>query len=42
MDDYARSYGCEPTDNWILIVHRDNTTDFYTFADPGEMWCCRR
>lgn len=37
LDDYARSYGHEPTANWILIVHQDNTTDFYTFTDPPAM-----
>jgi len=40
MDDYARSYGHEPSRNWILIVHANNTTEFYRFDDPREMWCC--
>jgi len=42
MDAYAREYGHEPTDNWILVVHPDDTSDFYVFADASEMWCCDR
>ena len=41
MDEYARSYGYEPTDNWILIVHENNETEYYTFEDQKDMWCCR-
>jgi len=40
MDAYARSYGHEPPENWILVVHPDDTTEFYTFDDPTAMWCC--
>jgi hypothetical protein len=40
MDEYARSYGHEPPDNWILMVHPNNTSEFYTFDDPSNMWCC--
>jgi hypothetical protein len=40
MDEYARSYGHEPTSNWILVVHPDDSSDFYTFDDPSTMWCC--
>ena len=40
MDEYARSYGHEPTDNWILVVHPDDSTAFYVFDDPAQMWCC--
>jgi hypothetical protein len=42
MDEYARSYGHEPTERWILIVHADNTSEFYPFDDPTTMWCCDR
>jgi hypothetical protein len=42
MDDYARSYGHEPVGNWILVVHPDNSTEFFTFDDPADMWCCDR
>lgn len=40
MDEYALSHGHQPTENWILIVHADNSTEFYTFDDPSSMWCC--
>jgi hypothetical protein len=42
MDEYARSYGHEPTENWILVVHPDDSSDFYPFEDPTQMWCCDR
>ncbi len=42
MDEYARSYGHEPTENWILVVHADDTSEFYAFDDPAVMWCCDR
>lgn len=42
MDEYARSYGHEPAENWILVVHPDDTSHFYTFDDPMTMWCCER
>jgi len=42
MDEYVRSYGHVPADNWILVVHGDNSSEFYTFKDPAEMWCCRQ
>jgi len=42
MDEYARSYGHEPTASWILVVHPDNTSEFFTFDDPTQMWCCGR
>lgn len=41
MDEYARSHGHEPTKNWILVVHADNSSEFHVFDDPSEMWCCR-
>jgi len=41
-DDYARYYGYDPDGNWILIVHVDNSTEFYRFEDPADMWCCKR
>jgi hypothetical protein len=40
MDEYARSYGHQPTGNWILVVHPDDSSDFYPFGDPAQMWCC--
>jgi len=40
MDEYALSYGHQPTENWILIVHTDDSSEFYPFEDPAEMWCC--
>lgn len=40
MDQYALEYGHQPTANWILIVHPDNSSDFFTFEEPDEMWCC--
>ena len=40
MDEYARAYGHEPTDNWILVVHPDDSSEFFTFDDPSDMWCC--
>jgi hypothetical protein len=42
MDEYARSYGHEPVENWILVVHADDSSDFYTFDDPRDMWCCNQ
>lgn len=41
-DNYARSFGYDPAGNWILIVHADNTTEFFRFEEPSEMWCCAR
>ena len=41
MDEYVLSYGYVPTGNWILIVHEDDTTEYYTFEDQKDMWCCR-
>lgn len=40
MDEYAKSYGHEPTENWILVVHVDNSSEFYSFDDSAGMWCC--
>jgi hypothetical protein len=42
MDEYARSYGHEPTESWILVVHPDDTSEFHPFPDPSTMWCCVR
>lgn len=41
-DEYARSFGYDPSGSWILIVHADNSTEFYRFDDPSKMWCCGR
>jgi hypothetical protein len=40
LDEYARSYGCDPRGNWILIIHEDDTPEFYNFDSPQAMWCC--
>ena len=40
MAQYARDHGHEPTDSWILIVHSDETSDYFPFEDASWMWCC--
>jgi hypothetical protein len=42
MDAYARTYGHEPRGAWILILHADGSSEFFSFDDPDEMWCCKR
>jgi len=39
--EYARYFGHDPSGNWILVVHEDNTSEIFRFADAEEMWCCR-
>ena len=41
MDDYSAVLRPRTNRELDLIVHRDGATDFYTFADPKDMWCCR-
>jgi hypothetical protein len=40
-EEYARSRGYDPKGSWILIVHADDSTEFYRFDDPSQMWCCQ-
>ena len=40
MNLYAESHGHVSVGNWILIVHPDNSTEFYRFDNKKEMWCC--
>ena len=40
MDQYARDHGHDPTGSWILIVHEDGTSDFFSGANATEAWCC--
>jgi hypothetical protein len=42
MDEYARAYGHQPRGPWILIVHADGRSEFFSFDDADEMWCCKR
>jgi len=37
---YAGYYGHDPSGNWILLVHVDDTTEMYYFEHDAEMWCC--
>lgn len=40
-EEYARFYGHDPSGNWILIVHQDDSSEIYRFDGPADMWCCR-
>jgi hypothetical protein len=42
LEEYVRSYGHEPADNWILIVRPDESSEIHHFDDPADMWCCQR
>jgi hypothetical protein len=40
FEEYARVYGYEAEGSWILVVHADDTSEFFPFDDPADMWCC--
>jgi hypothetical protein len=40
VDEYARTYGYDPHGHWVLIVHADDSTEFFRFDQPEQMWCC--
>ena len=39
--EYVRAHGHEPEGHWIIIVHPDETSEFYRFDSREEMWCFR-
>jgi hypothetical protein len=39
-NEYARAHGYDPRGHWTLIVHADDSIEFFRFERREDMWCC--